>query len=82
MLCNIRNFYVKMKNGVMVYLLFLFSLTKMHVPALCKQIVSDAATNGLLPHFGALAPSFSSFVRIICLIIFSRVDLGVVLNIA
>lgn len=35
----------------MVYLLFLFYLTKMHVPALCKQIVSDAATNRLLLPF-------------------------------
>ncbi len=53
-LCNYDKHFCKEKSGVMVYLLLIFFyLTKMHVPALCKQIVSDAATNGLLLHFGA-----------------------------
>lgn len=43
----IRSISVKRKNGVMVYLLFLFYLTKMHVQALCKQIVSDASVHRL-----------------------------------
>lgn len=45
-LCVIRKRLCKKENGV--YLLFFFYLTEVHVQALCKQIVSDAATSTLL----------------------------------
>lgn len=41
----------------------------MHVPALCKQIVSDAATNGLLLHFGASVTNMQLLLVISAIII-------------
>ncbi len=63
------NISVKRKVVLWFTLLFIFYLTKMHVPALCKQIVSDAATNGLLLHFGASVTNMQLLLVISAIII-------------